>query len=253
MKVIINADDCGNNETVNRHIRQCIEAGKVTSTTIMANQPAFQGAVQLYHDFHETVSFGVHLNLTQGPPLLHSKKLLQAGILTDEGGELRFCKARSMGYRFKHMPSDLRTELYRELRAQIDRVQQAGIRISHFDSHHDVHTGIPLLGIVPQLMRDYGICKLRPMTDFAPHAPFYYGKRTWALLTRLKTRRLVMPQDVIALGAYFATEYPRTRGMNAIELVIHPGHYMPSFQEEEQQMLAMTYPDDFQLISYNEL
>ena len=36
IRIIINADDCGKNETVNKAIEKCIMAGKLSSTTVMA-------------------------------------------------------------------------------------------------------------------------------------------------------------------------------------------------------------------------
>jgi len=253
MKVIINADDCGNNEIVNEHIRQAIEAGKITSTTIMANQPAFDGAVELYEKYHQSISFGAHLNISQGIPLLHSKKLVEAGILCEDQGELKFSKAQIMSYRFKRMPIELKTELYNELKAQVNRLLKAGVRLSHFDSHHDTYTAPHMLSVVHQLMQDYGICKIRPMTDFAPDSPFYYGKRMWHFLMRLRCSNLIMPDDVIAFRPYFESEYRRVKGKKSIELVIHPGHYMETYQQEEQMMLNKTYPKEFELINYNEL
>ena len=56
-KIIINADDLGMSGTVNREIESCIQKGLITSTTIMANMPDFDGARKLYDTYNEAVSF----------------------------------------------------------------------------------------------------------------------------------------------------------------------------------------------------
>lgn len=48
MKLIINADDCGKSKDVNVAINHFIEAGKITSTTIMANMDDLDGAARLF-------------------------------------------------------------------------------------------------------------------------------------------------------------------------------------------------------------
>ena len=90
MDLIINADDCGRTTQQNISIERAIISGKVTSTSIMANMPAFDGAVNLYNNYREKISFGVHLNLTEGEPLLYSQKLLDIGFYKQEEGKLLF-------------------------------------------------------------------------------------------------------------------------------------------------------------------
>ena len=76
MRLIINADDCGYSKTNNSHIKQAIEKGKITSTTIMANMPEVEDAIRLYETYHNDISFGIHLNLTEGEPLVNSQTLV---------------------------------------------------------------------------------------------------------------------------------------------------------------------------------
>lgn len=73
IKVIINADDCGYSKLVDDHIANAIRSGKITSTTMMANMNDFEGALALYDTYKDEVSFGFHLNLTEGTPLLKTK------------------------------------------------------------------------------------------------------------------------------------------------------------------------------------
>ena len=82
-KIIINADDLGMSGTVNREIESCIQKGLITSTTIMANMPDFDGARKLYDTYNEAVSFGWHINLTEGEPLTKSQALLDFGYFVE--------------------------------------------------------------------------------------------------------------------------------------------------------------------------
>ncbi len=67
-RLIINADDFGLCESVNKGIVEAHTKGVLTSTTIMANMPAAEQAVELAKNL-PTLGVGVHLNLTNGKPL----------------------------------------------------------------------------------------------------------------------------------------------------------------------------------------
>src|SRR5260370_39541589 len=66
--VSVNADDFGWSEGVNRGIVEAYRSGIVTSTTVLANGAAFDGAAQLARQ-ERRLGVGVHLNLRDGAPL----------------------------------------------------------------------------------------------------------------------------------------------------------------------------------------
>ena len=69
-RLIINADDLGADVARNEGIFEAIRAGVVTSATILPNGPALDHALEgIRSGGFEEVSFGVHLNLTEGRPL----------------------------------------------------------------------------------------------------------------------------------------------------------------------------------------
>ena len=69
-RLIINADDLGADVARNEGIFEAIRAGVVTSATILPNGPALEHALgKIRSGGFEQVSFGVHLNLTEGRPL----------------------------------------------------------------------------------------------------------------------------------------------------------------------------------------
>ena len=67
-ELILNADDFGLTEGVNEGIIRAHREGVLTSTTLMANAPAFDDAVQRARANRE-LGVGCHLVLAGGPPV----------------------------------------------------------------------------------------------------------------------------------------------------------------------------------------
>ncbi|MCB5952469.1 carbohydrate deacetylase [Enterococcus sp. BWT-B8] len=126
-KVIINSDDFGYSRGVNYGIIDAYQKGVLTSTTLMANMPGFEQAVELKKQLPE-LGVGVHLTLTCGKPIL---KNLQTIVDGDSFKPLNF-------YEQPFMIDE--EELYQEWNAQIQKVFAAGITPTHLDSHHHTHT-----------------------------------------------------------------------------------------------------------------
>ena len=68
-KLIINADDFGLNTSVNHAIIESFEKGLINSTTLMANMPGFEEAIELAHKNNIIDKIGIHLCLTEGEPI----------------------------------------------------------------------------------------------------------------------------------------------------------------------------------------
>lgn len=140
-KLIINADDFGYCESVNKAIISAHKNGVVTSCTIMTGMPGFEEGVKLLQE-NPTLTCGVHMTLTCYKPILNTHK-----TIVDENG-----------YFYRRMSQEIidqidTEEIYEEFCAQIDRAIEHGIKISHLDSHHHVHT-MPLLKDVIKRITD---------------------------------------------------------------------------------------------------
>lgn len=146
MKIINNADDFGYSNAVNYGIVDAHKYGKLTSTTIMANMPAFGHAVKLAKE-NPKLGVGVHMTLTCGKPLLTGHK-----TLIDENGDFR--KLKFYNDETTSVDED---EVYREWKAQIDSVYNAGIIPTHLDSHHHIHTFKNNLNVAIKLAKEYGL------------------------------------------------------------------------------------------------
>lgn len=154
-KLIVNADDFGLCQGVNRGVVTAFRQGIVTSTTMMVNMPGFPSAVALATEF-PALAVGLHLNLTYGRPVLPVE---QVGSLVDSGGSFvrnpRFVLANG------------RTEEMRaEFRAQVERFQTTGLPLSHLDTHHHLHLAEQVLDLVAGLARELGVT-VRSLNDGA--------------------------------------------------------------------------------------
>jgi predicted glycoside hydrolase/deacetylase ChbG (UPF0249 family) len=60
---------------------------------------------------------------------------------------------------------------YDELRAQVERILDAGIRPTHFDTHKHTHLAPPVLNAVARLAQEFGVKWIRRPFDFPMSAP----------------------------------------------------------------------------------
>jgi predicted glycoside hydrolase/deacetylase ChbG (UPF0249 family) len=156
--LIVNADDFGLTPGVNRGIVEGFERGIVTSTSMLAVAPAFDDAVSCRKATdHERLGIGVHFALVgEDPPLLPAKEIPS---LVDSRG--RFWASwkqflpRAVAGRID--PGEVRAEL----RAQLQRIEEAGITPTHVDTHQHLHLWPVVRGVVLDLARDAGIDAIR--------------------------------------------------------------------------------------------
>lgn len=241
--IIINADDCGMNAVVNEHIEKAILAGKITSTTVMANMGDLEGAVELYKKYHDRISFGWHLNLSEGKPLLKSQRLLDYGFYVERDGVIEM---NGRMFLRKWLPSDVRNELMCEMIAQYELLRDFGIDISHLDSHHHVHTSTWAVTMIPALLRKTGIKRMRCMFNNKPRGLDIYVRKAWAKAMQLQVPGLRLP-EVQSGFEMFMNDGLMAKG-NIIELECHPGH--PRFEQEEKLLMQTDVNSFGQLMSF---
>jgi predicted glycoside hydrolase/deacetylase ChbG (UPF0249 family) len=130
-RLVINADDFGLSEGINRGIMEAFHAGALRSTSIMVGMPAFRSAVRYAQAAGDALGVGLHFTLTAGRPLT------PAPSLTDPATGLFFSLPvlvrRALLGRVRAL------DVAEECAAQIGRARQAGLRLTHLDGHHHVH------------------------------------------------------------------------------------------------------------------
>ncbi len=158
MPIIVNADDFGKNNEVNRAICECFSLGYIDRTTLMVNMPEADEAVELAAQRGFSDKVGIHLNLTEGLPL--TDEIRKNHLFCDEEG--RFHAHFHQQTRFRlHMDSKSVQQMRAELNAQLERYIAYGLTLKHIDSHHHVHTDLPVLKALLPLFAHYDIQSVR--------------------------------------------------------------------------------------------
>jgi chitin disaccharide deacetylase len=153
--LIVNADDLGWTEGVNRGIADGHRKGLVTSTSMLANGRAFASAVEIARA-NPVLGVGVHLNLSDGPPSASATTV--SGLLNSagnlEGGPENWL-LRIVG---RNLPLE---EVEREWDAQIQKIRDAGIQPTHLDGHKHVQMLPGLYEIALRLAKKHGMAAIR--------------------------------------------------------------------------------------------
>jgi hopanoid biosynthesis associated protein HpnK len=154
-RIIINADDFGLCEGVNKAVVQAHTNGILTSATIMTNMPAAEEAAEIAKQT-PTLGVGVHLNLTEGKPI--SKEPAVKPLLDGQGQfAVPFSKLPMLSIKSGKARQAIRTELA----AQIQWVIERGIKPTHLDSHKHIHSFPVIYSIVCKLAKQFGITAIR--------------------------------------------------------------------------------------------
>jgi hopanoid biosynthesis associated protein HpnK len=161
-RLIINADDFGFTPGVNRAIVEAHTLGIVTSSTLMANGPAFGEATQMAMA-SPALSVGCHIVLIDGEPVLDSSLL---STITDSRRFRDGLKTFAASAFTRRMNAG---EIESEARAQIQKIQSAGIAVSHVDTHKHTHIFPQILKPLLRAARDCGVRALR--NPFGPRFP----------------------------------------------------------------------------------
>jgi len=160
-RLIINADDFGLTGGVNRAIVEAHESGVVTSATLMANGQAFDDAIALAQ-CRPRLGVGCHLVLVDGAPLLDPTAVRS---LLDRGGSSGNPHFREGITRFGTLAllGRLReNEIEAEATAQIRKLQAAGVKVTHLDSHKHTHT---FPRVLRPLLRAAASCGVRAIRN----------------------------------------------------------------------------------------
>ena len=244
-KIIINADDCGISKVVNEHIEQAILAEKITSTTVMANMEDFEGSVRLYKQYSKQISFGWHINLSEGKPLLYSQLLLDKGFYKETAAGVEM---NGKSFLRKWLSSAVRNEIKRELMAQYAKLRDSGIVISHIDSHHHVHTSIWAITLIPNLLEDTKINAMRNISNNYSLGIDSLVRRGWTNVMKIQAPKLAIPDILSGYQRFMKLGLVGKGGV--VELECHPGH--PSYKEEEKLLFATTLSGRYELINYKQ-
>ncbi len=153
--LIINGDDFGYSEAVNRAIVQAHREGVLTSTSLMVNERAAGQAVDMAKQ-NPSLAVGLHLVLVLGRAALpHS----ETPHITDPQGNFTNSSFRA-GIRYYFSP-EARRELRHEMRAQFERFIATGLPFSHVDGHTHLHMHPVVFDELIRLCEEFGVRRVR--------------------------------------------------------------------------------------------
>src|SRR5579875_1930503 len=236
MAVIINADDLGISEEVNAAIFDLMERGAVTSATLIANAPAFESAALRARSF-PSCSFRIHLNASEFHPLTRHPDLrpLLDGTGCFHGDAIRATT----------ITSALKRAVFEEWSAQISRLIGLGLKPTHIDSHHHVHTIPSLFPVLKRLQARYAIRKVRISKNIygsrqSVSPQVLVKKRLWNLalkhIYRTRTTNgftsFIEYHELIQNGSIDLRASGNRRKNATVELMVHPGNSGEIYRNE---------------------
>lgn len=239
-RLILNADDFGLTPGINRAIGELNSAGVLTSATLMAGGPSFDDAVAVAHS-HPSLGVGCHIVLTDGVPV--SPPAAIPSLLGPDGKSFRpalrsFLQALLLG----HIRTD---DIAREALAQIQKLQSAGIRVTHVDTHKHTHLFTAVARPLLEVAESAGIRAIRSPFEPPWSLALDHGSRSRRLavklmgrlrprfeaLPQLRDRRILTTGGTIAIsatgqfdGATLAQLLAALPPEGTYELCCHPGY-----------------------------
>lgn len=151
-KIVINADDVGISPGSINAVKEAIAKGILNSISIMTNGEYFPQVVNEIIKTGHNISCGIHLDLTYGRSLTVSPVIAPKGVFNKGFIGLlvgAYCSA------------SLKSDIEKEFEAQIKKLQDSQVEITHLDSHRHVHMIPPIFKIVRKLAEKNKIAEVR--------------------------------------------------------------------------------------------
>lgn len=246
MRLVVNGDDFGLSESINDGIVRAHTQGILTSTSLVASGAAFEHAVALARKY-PMLDLGVHLTLTEERAVSSAGSV--PSLLIDD--ERLWPTPREFVERFLRGAIAI-SEVALELEAQVSRVLDRGLRVTHLDGHQHLHVLPGIRREVGALARRHGIRFLRrprePVRRFMVTDVQRFGRLAAMMALNLVCK---FPQQWSAtttdhfVGFYFGGRLNKANLMTLIaclptsgtcELMCHPGSAVPALRH-----LAGTY------------
>ncbi len=194
-KLIINADDYGVSPEVNAATEQLALAGRLGGASVLVNGSCCPASLDFLRQ-NPQVGAGIHLNAIEGKPLSTSPKI--SAILNEQGS---FGGISALLKRWLLHPQIVTAAVEIEWRAQIEFLLQAGISITHADSHQHLHAFPLAYRLAVRLCHEFQIPALR--IPLERHSRPGRTIASLALRTSLFGARLLQPKTDLKSNDHF--------------------------------------------------
>ena len=265
--LIVTADDLGLAKSINEGIAKACREGIVSSVSVIPTGEALEDAVRIVKDLG-LKEIGAHLALTETDPLLSSS---------------RFHKNHNLFLKNIFFGKITPDAVYRELRAQLELLKNAGVKITHINSHEHIHMIPEILDIFISLAKEFNISALRYPRRDRPMRAFnisdlykksilsYFSSHAARLFKSsglLYTDHFLGLLDAGKLKEDLLIEMLGGLKDGVTELVCHPGFLSPEVIDSykwhigaEEELFALTgcrvksaiKNNDIRLVTYGEL
>ncbi|MBN2442799.1 MAG: ChbG/HpnK family deacetylase [Spirochaetales bacterium] len=233
-KLIINADDFGLASHINKGIIEAIEQGAVNSVSIVANGRALDEAICFIQN-HPRLKTGIHFTLIDEKPVAEPD--LIPSLVTADGMFHRDYSTFIREYiRGRINPYEVKIELEAQLKKLLDN----GLVLSHCDSHQHLHLLKRISFVVLRLCHTYWIPRVRIVNE---SLSLFSLKRLIPLIAMkyfsFRIRRRARLYNISTTDKFlgFNTSMNVTKGIIQkalsfsgkyfVELMCHPGFNIP--------------------------
>lgn len=220
-QIVINADDFGHSASVNKAISESFAKGLINSTTIMANMPGFDEAIEYIYNYKLNARVGVHLVLSEGDPLTETIKL--HGLFFKKSSFSSKERIKSLFL----INKKIERLIYDEFSAQINKVKSNGVQITHLDSHHQIHDMFAIMKIMSELLKEHNIPSMRILNNL--NRSFNRFKNAYRNMINiyLKRRGINFSDYLGDQDGFFEfyknnPEFISKNKENKIEIMVHP-------------------------------
>lgn len=229
--LIVSADDFGFHNALNEGIVKAFVNGIVTCINIMPSGDSFENALELIKKNCIT-EIGAHLSLTQTRPLSEYSKV--STLITSAG---KFNENYKKFFsKFISGKIDI-TQVYFELRKQMEILNTTGLRITNLNSHENIHMIPSILNLFVRLAKEFKVKAIRfPHRDKSFHYDInmIYKKLVLSFFER-RMRKILIASDVVSPDHFFGffdsgkmnensiLQMIESLGEGTTELICHPG------------------------------
>jgi chitin disaccharide deacetylase len=240
-RLLIRADDAGVTRGTNTALLACAEAGLARNIGFMACTPEFEHAASLFRDPPQNVILGLHATVTSewssslrwGPVLPRQ----QVPSLLDEDG----CFVKTTKSLHEQARLD---EIIIEIKAQIDRARDCGLKLSYMDTHMVINWIPGLHNCLEDLAQREGLILDDPFGKILsplPQSDFTEYNIIKAFQNRLLSKPL--QENILMLT------HPSTFDVDALRMVINPNDDPEAVgRERAKDRELLTHPETLQWI-----
>ncbi|HQR32858.1 MAG TPA: ChbG/HpnK family deacetylase [Blastocatellia bacterium] len=194
-RLIVNADDYGRCAEVNTAVEELITARRLRDVSVLANGRSLDSAIRFLRA-NPDVSVGAHLNVVEDRPV---SSAVEVEMLTDKDGA--FVGLQDLMVRWIRQPFAVSRAVELEWRAQLRRLSDAEIHLSHVDSHQHLHAFPLAWNLAVRLGHEFGIPALRFPRE--QNALPLRRVGAWALGASLAVSRLLVVKSGLRHNDHF--------------------------------------------------